>query len=105
MPYDKKMLTEGFESVLIRNNQTWCPGVSWTQPEVDKIVQDLLAVVASTKGIDLTVDVGVDNRIRGPKIPFGTPWSMDHLRAYMKPKKSRWEARNEVFKSFGKNNA
>lgn len=92
MPYDKKMLAEGFESVLNRylvssgNNQL--------------LIQDLLAVAASLKGIDLTVDVGVDNRIRGLNVPFGTPWSMDDLRTYMKPKKSRWEARNEVFKSF-----
>lgn len=96
MPYDKKMLKEGFESVLGRHSS-----VLATVHEREQIIQDLLAVAASLKGVDLTVDVGVDNRIRGLHVPFGTPWSMDDLRTYMKPKKSRWEARNEVFKSFG----
>ena len=98
MPYDKKMLTEGFESVLDRYlGSSEHLGAS---AQNSLIIQDLIAVCASLKGIDLTVDVGVDNQIRGKHIPFGTPWSMDHLRAYMKPKQSRWEARNEVFKSF-----
>lgn len=97
MPYDKKMLTEGFESVLSRHLRLDdLPTGSATK----EIIDDLLAVCASLKGVDLTVDVGVDNQVRGTEIPFGTPWSMDHLRAYMKPKQSRWEARNEVFKQF-----
>ena len=96
MPYDKKMLSEGFASVLNRHQQA---GIILSRNELDIIVKDLLAVSSSLNGVDLTVDVGVDNQIRGPLIPFGTPWSMDHLRSYMKPKQSRWEARNEIFKS------
>lgn len=93
MPYEKKVFGEGFHSVLERF------GIKNDSGERDQAVKDLLAVCASLNGIDLTVDVGVDNRIRGNHIPFGTPWSMDDLRAYMGKKKSRWDARSEGYRS------
>lgn len=89
MPYQKKVFTEGFHSVLERHGLD----------NRDKVVDELLAVCASLNGIDLTLDVGVDNRIRGEAVPFGTPWSMTDLRAYMGKKKSRWDARSDGYRN------
>lgn len=93
MPYEKQVLTEGFDSVLNR----LLPD-SFGISEKSDIVKDLLAVCASLNGIDLTLDIGVDNRIRGESVPFGTPWSMNDIRAYMDKKKARWFARQEAIK-------
>jgi calcineurin-like phosphoesterase family protein len=68
---------------------------------VDKnstIVDDLLMAVASLNGIDLTLDVGVDNTIRGENIPWGTPWSMHDIHVYMATKKKKWEERKNVIR-------
>ena len=92
MPYQKKVFSEGFHSVLERY------GLTEADARGD-VVQDLLAVCASLNGIDLVVDVGVDNRIRGEAVPFGTPWSMTDLRAYMGKKKSRWDARSDGYRN------
>lgn len=92
MPYQKKVFTEGFHSVLERY------GLSG-ENERNDVVKDLLAVCASLNGIDLTVDVGVDNRIRGEAVPFGTPWSMPDLRGYMGKKKSRWDTRSDGYRN------
>lgn len=90
MPYDKKVLKEGFESVLNRHFTIYgVPGGTFDPT----IVDDLLAVCASLNGIDYTLDVGVDNDVRGPGVPFGTPWSFDEIKAYMDKKKTRWEMR------------
>ena len=93
MPYEKQVFSEGFHSVLERF------GLPNEAGQREQCVEDLLAVCASLNGIDLTVDVGVDNRIRGDHIPFGTPWSMTDLRNYMGTKKSRWEARHEGYRN------
>lgn len=88
MPYAQKMLHEGFASVLERH------GISGNET----IIQDLLKATAILNGVDLTVDVGVDNVREG--VPFGTPWSMDELRQYMDAKFAKWHARHNQFKSF-----
>ena len=62
--------------------------------EKDKIIEELIAVVESVKGIDLTLDVGVDN-IR-ENVPFGTPWSFEEIDAYMSNKKIAWAARKAM---------
>lgn len=88
MPYQEQTFREGFGSVVERHL-----GKLASTPV---LIQELLDVVASVNGIDLTVDVGVDNVREG--VPFGTPWSMNDLRAYMAKKKVRWEARSEAFR-------
>jgi len=55
----------------------------------------LLEIVASMNGSQLTLDVGVDNLLR-PDLPFGTPWSMSDIRAYMQEKIPLWNARKTV---------
>lgn len=100
MPYEKQVFAEGFESVLNRYAEAIGAGTRDTgvlKPAQDKAIQELLAVCGSLNGIDLTLDVGVDN-VR-PNVPFGTPWSMDDLRAHMAAKKSRWEARKDGFRN------
>jgi calcineurin-like phosphoesterase family protein len=62
------------------------------------IANDLLDAVADQYGTDLTVDVGVDH-IR-PDVPFGTPWSMDHLRTHMHQKKVKLEERKALIQEF-----
>jgi calcineurin-like phosphoesterase family protein len=64
----------------------------------DAVIRDLLDQVASLNGIDLTVDIGVDNTIR-QGVPWGTPWSMDDLHNYMAKKKPKWEARSAGYAS------
>lgn len=91
MPYDRQVCTEGFGSVLEEL------GIRNESGERDTAVQKLLEVVASLKGIDLTLDVGIDN-VR-PGVPFGTPWSMDDLHDYFGKKMPRWKARSDVFRS------
>lgn len=86
MSYDKKVFSEGFTEVLKKHKLTY----------QDKIITDLLDVVASTKGIDLTLDIGVDNVREG--IPFGTPWSMSEIHAYMNKKRPKWKKRKEEFR-------
>jgi calcineurin-like phosphoesterase family protein len=83
LPYEKKVYSHGFRDVLMRY------GI-----ENSQIVQDLLSVCESTKGIDFTLDVGVDNHIRGSHIPFGTPWSFTEICEHMKKKKDRWNLRD-----------
>jgi calcineurin-like phosphoesterase family protein len=83
--YDEKVYTEGFSSVLKRY------GI-----ENQKIVEDLLAVSSSTKGIDLTLDVGVDHVRKS--VPFGTPWNMNDIRKYMQDKLTSWAARKAMYK-------
>lgn len=90
MPYEKSVFTDGFYAILDKY------GID----EKDEIVKELLSVCSSSKGIDLTLDVGVDNQIRGDKIPFGTPWSMDELSEYMGQKRSKWEARKALYLNF-----
>lgn len=85
LPYDKMVFTDGFNKVLKKYNID----------QTDAIVEDLLKVAASTKGINLTLDVGVDNQRKN--MPFGTPWSMDEIHAYMAKKKSRWLERKQSF--------
>ncbi len=60
------------------------------------VIDDLLAAVASLNGIDLTLDVGVDNNHRGDNVPWGTPWSMHDIHVYMASKKQKWEERKNV---------
>jgi calcineurin-like phosphoesterase family protein len=85
-PYEKNVLEEGFKSVLSRYS---------VQPnDLDSITGELLGVCSSLKGIDYTLDVGVDNDVRGPGVSFGAPWSIYEIRSYMDKKKSRWEARS-----------
>lgn len=92
MPYDKLILNEGFDSVLQRH------GI-----QADSyLIEQLMNVCASLKGIDLTLDIGVDNLHRGTHIPFGTPWSMDDIRSYMNGKRNRWLARQSAFKNLGR---
>ena len=81
--YETKVFNEGFESVLTRHDI-----------KSDKIIEELIAVVESVKGIDLTLDVGVDN-IR-ENVPFGTPWSFEEIDAYMGNKKIAWAARKAM---------
>lgn len=92
MSYERQVYSKGFHAVL---NRLGINLLGVTDAEQEQAVQDLLAVCASTKGVDLTVDVGVDNQIRGKAVPFGTPWSMHDLRTYMGTKKVRWDARKK----------
>lgn len=85
LPYDKMVFTDGFNKVLRKYNID----------QTDAIMEDLLKVAASTKGINLTLDVGVDNQRKN--MPFGTPWNMDEIHAYMAKKKSRWLERKQSF--------
>ena len=58
------------------------------------LVDELLAACSTTRGIDFTLDVGVDNPYRADKVPFGTPWSMEEITEYMQEKKEGWKKRN-----------
>lgn len=64
------------------------------------IVQEMMDAVADNNGNSLTVDVGVDNRVRGEDVPFGTPWNMDDLRKYFFPKMQKWRIRQEEYSNF-----
>lgn len=86
-PSRKAILDEEFSQVLKKHNV-----------ENPDLVADLLDVVAAQYGCDLTLDVGVDNVRKN--IPFGTPWSMDDLREYMKQKQIKHEAREKRLKPF-----
>jgi hypothetical protein len=89
---DELCLREKFEQAL------WGANLGGSLDEIAKndLIQDLIDSVASLKGIDLTVDVGVDNTIR--PVPWGTPWSMDDLQVYMQNKKAKWDARQLRYK-------
>jgi calcineurin-like phosphoesterase family protein len=76
--YAEHVLAESFQKILSCSKET---------------LNELLDAVANLNGIDLTVDIGVDNRVRGPLIPFGTPWSMNDLYSYMGTKKAKWDSR------------
>ena len=82
--YERLVYNEGITAVLQRY------GV-----KKENLINELMAVIASTKGIDLTLDVGVDNVRSG--IPFGTPWNMTEVKAYMQNKINLWKARKAVF--------
>lgn len=88
MPYEHLVYSEGFDSVL----------ENFGMPEANKklALKMLLDVAASTKGIDLTMDVGVDN-IR-PDYPFGTPWSMTDLHSHFKRKMDAWHKRGNAYR-------
>lgn len=92
MPYEKHVFETGFSSVL---SECGIEGEK-NKEAVDKLV----SVCESLKGIDYTLDIGVDNRVRGTHIPFGTPWSMEDVRSYMLSKKDRWEERKKQISSF-----
>lgn len=81
--YHRKVYSDGFLEVLKRHAIT-----------NNAVVEDLLRVVASVNGADLTVDVGVDN-VR-PGFSFGTPWSMDDLRSLMVTRKAAWDLRQKI---------
>jgi len=91
MPYSKKVFSEGFYSVLEKL------GIRNESGERDQAVNELLDIVASMNGIDLTLDVGVDNTRKG--VPFGTPWSMDDLQLYFGNKLPRWNSRRDGFRN------
>lgn len=73
----KQLLILHFSNVLSKHNIT---------NQYD-LLKDLMSAATHTKGLDLCLDVGVDN-IRH-NVPFGTPWSMDEIRDYMNSKKNR----------------
>jgi calcineurin-like phosphoesterase family protein len=87
-PTDEKVLAEGFRQVI---------GNHYGHND-EGVIADLLKVVASLNGIDLTLDIGVDNTVRGPLVSWGTPWSMTELYDYMNPKKAKWEARQSLYR-------
>jgi hypothetical protein len=87
MPYEKNIFSEGFQSVLLKY------GVKFAE----EVCSELLQVCASIKGINLTLDVGVDNVRNG--VPFGTPWSMEDIRNYMLPKHNLWHSRKAANQS------
>lgn len=91
MPYTKQVFTNGFSSILEKL------GITNDSGERDQAIQELLAVTASVNGIDLTLDVGVDNVRK--HIPFGTPWSMNDLHSYFGNKLPKWNARSEAFRA------
>lgn len=91
MPYAKGVFSNGFDAVLEKL------GIRNESGEREQAVQELLDIVASMNGIDLTLDVGVDNVRNG--VPFGTPWSMDDLHTYFGKKLPRWNARSEGIRS------
>lgn len=82
MPFQKKVCTEGFKNILKTESV-----------EDPTLIQRLLDVIASTNGVDLALDVGVDCR---KNVPFGTPWSLDDILEYMKPKKIKFELMKET---------
>lgn len=88
MPYERNCLQKQFSEILSSK-------YSHLSDDVDSLVDDLLHACDSTKGIDYTLDVGIDNVREG--LPFGTPWSMDDLREYMGKKKDKWTERKKSF--------
>lgn len=86
--YAEKTLAEKFDSIV----------GNATGRKDDGIVRDLLDAVAALNGVDLTVDIGVDNVVRGNGVPWGTPWSMEDLHVYMAKKKVKWEERSVGFR-------
>lgn len=90
MPWQKQVFTNGFQTIL----ETF--GIDNDSGRRDEAVRQLLDVVASVNGIDLTVDVGVDNVREG--VPFGTPWSMPDLREHFAQKMDRWNARSDAIR-------
>lgn len=96
MAYQEKVYSDKFKEVL----DNFAQGMGATNQNVayrDQTVKELLDAVASVNGVDLTLDVGVDNVREG--VPFGTPWSMDDLRTYMGKKKRLWEKRSDVLRN------
>jgi calcineurin-like phosphoesterase family protein len=83
-PYTTNLYTNAFSDILKKYYGSLPP---------DEAVTELLAVIASQNGIDLTLDVGVDNVVR-KGVAWGTPWSMEDLYVYMGNKKPKWEARS-----------
>jgi calcineurin-like phosphoesterase family protein len=76
LPEKKKILESGFEGVLSK--------YGFSNKDA---IDELIGVCSSLNGHSLTLDVGVDNRIRGEDVPFGTPWSMKEIREYMSKKR------------------
>ena len=66
-------------------------GVYVGNEKIPVIQKELIDVCASLNGINLTLDVGVDNTRHG--LPFGTPWSLADIRNYMQPKIALWQTR------------
>lgn len=91
-PHYEKWFTDGFAKVLDSYNLV----VADPQQRAN-LLRDLVAVVAAQNGIDMTLDIGVDNTIR-ENVPWGTPWSMDDLRKYMFTKLPKWQARQAAFR-------
>lgn len=89
-PYDEHVMSKGFKEIL--NN---CLPES---SDKDEIIKEMLEVAASLKGIDLTLDVGVDNTIR-KDVLWGQPWSVPEIRDYMLNKKKKWEDRSEFYRN------
>lgn len=95
MPYQEKHLRQNFSEILDKLN--WTVNGFGSGPQKEEIQEELLNVCASLNGVDYTLDVGVDNRIRGENIPWGTPWSMTEIRDYMNAKKAKWEKRKQDY--------
>ena len=82
----RRLLTLGFSDVLAKhgiNNQY-------------DLLNDLLAAASCIKGLELCLDVGVDN-IR-PNTSFGTPWSITEISKYMLNKKNKIEITSRILK-------
>jgi hypothetical protein len=84
MPHQSKVYSTGFEKAL-RSRGVYS----------EALVQELLDICASINGIDLTLDVGVDNPRQG--LPFGTPWSMADVVEYMSKKEPLWQYRKTQY--------
>lgn len=80
MPHAKQVFSDGFQYILEKY------GVQNESGERDSAVNELLDLAASMNGVNLTLDVGVDN-VR-PGVSFGTPWSMTDLESYFGNKRA-----------------
>lgn len=83
MQYEEFVISEGIQSFFLKY------GIQFT----DSMIGELIELIASVKGMNLTMDVGVDN-VRS-ECKFGTPWSMADIRKYMLPKMFLWQARQK----------
>lgn len=87
-PEDNGQLLNWKKKIYLENFKLILKDIG-SEESVNLIIQKLLDVVASTNGINLVLDVGVDNVRQG--MPFGTPWGMDEIVKDIQIKKLRQE--------------
>ena len=69
---------------------------NFSDEQITSIKNAFADLFENWSGSNFTLDVGVDNRYKRNHVSFGTPWSMDEIRAVMEQRKAKFDKMKDL---------